>query len=368
MKSSSVGSPSSSPIICASFNQDNSFFSVGTKDGFKIFDARSGRLCYERAVGAFNIVEMLFSTNLLAIVGAGEQPSLSPRRLCLFNFLTGSTLRELNYLTSVLAVRLNKKRLIVILQDKAYIYDLNSLAVLETIDTVPNNKGLCAFCPGSEGCYLALPASTSKGSVLSYNTVELQSVRQIDAHRSPLAGITFSSTGTYLATASEQGTIIRVHLVSQATESYSVRRGTYPSTIYSLSFGPCLEFPEFLVATSSSGSLHTFSLGQAIKQRRKPSGVIGSLIPDTLSDSFDQTFHHILHNAALAGVKSHVRIYNVDSLTCTSGASGFRASIFIISHNGYFREYTLKITELNEFSWSLEREINLLDNILNEPF
>ncbi|XP_074575369.1 autophagy-related protein 18b isoform X2 [Curcuma longa] len=366
MKSSSVASPSSSPILCASFNQDNSFFSVGTKDGFKIFDARSGRLCYERAAGAFNIVEMLFSTNLLAIVGAGEQPSLSPRRLCLFNFLTGSTLRELNYLTSVLAVRLNKKRLIVILQDKAYIYDLNSLAVLETIDTVPNNKGLCAFCPGSEGCYLALPASTSKGSVLIYNTVELQSVCQIDAHRSPLVGITFSSTGTYLATASEQGTIIRVHLVSQATESYSVRRGTYPSTIYALSFGPCVEFPEFLVATSSSGSLHTFSLGQTIKQR-KPSGVIGSLIPDTLSDSFDQTYHHILHNAAPAGVKSHVRIYNVDS-TCTSGASGFRVSIFIISHNGYFREYTLKITELNEFSWSLEREINLLDNILNEPF
>lgn len=32
-------------------------------------------------------------------------------------------------------------RLIVVLQDKTYIYDINSLAILDTIDTVPNLKG-----------------------------------------------------------------------------------------------------------------------------------------------------------------------------------------------------------------------------------
>lgn len=32
-------------------------------------------------------------------------------------------------------------RLIVVLQEKTYIYDLNSLAILDTIDTVPNSKG-----------------------------------------------------------------------------------------------------------------------------------------------------------------------------------------------------------------------------------
>lgn len=32
-------------------------------------------------------------------------------------------------------------RLVVVLQDKTYVYDLNSLAILDTIDTVPNLKG-----------------------------------------------------------------------------------------------------------------------------------------------------------------------------------------------------------------------------------
>ncbi|XP_062000096.1 autophagy-related protein 18b-like [Rosa rugosa] len=84
-------------------------FAIGTKDGFKVFNSNTGRLCYERAIGAFAIVEMLFSSSLLAIVGAGEEPSLSPRRLCLFNTTIGTALRELNFLTSILSVRMNRK-------------------------------------------------------------------------------------------------------------------------------------------------------------------------------------------------------------------------------------------------------------------
>ncbi|XP_052180795.1 autophagy-related protein 18b isoform X3 [Diospyros lotus] len=294
---------SSYPILCASFNQDNSCVAIGTRHGFRIFDSSTGRLLYERAIGAFIIVEMLYSSNLLAIVGAGEQPALSPRRLCLFNTTTRNALQELTFLTSVLVVRLNRKRLIVVLQEKTFIYDVNNLNILDTIDTVPNLKGLSAFSPCLDGCFLALPASTTKGSMLVYNVMELQSHCEIDAHQSPLAAMVLSSNGVYIATASEQGTIIRVHLVSEATKSYSFRRGTYPSTIYSLSFGPSKELPNILVATSSSGSIHAFSLGFAINQR---------------------------------------------------------ASISIITYSGCFLEYRLSINHQNESSWILEREFNLL--------
>ncbi|PRQ49005.1 hypothetical protein RchiOBHm_Chr2g0117061 [Rosa chinensis] len=52
---------------------------------------------------------MLFSSSLLAIVGVGEEPSLSPRCLCLFNTTSGTALLELNFLTSILSVRMNRK-------------------------------------------------------------------------------------------------------------------------------------------------------------------------------------------------------------------------------------------------------------------
>lgn len=215
---------------------------------------------------------------------------------------------------------------------------------------------------------MALPASTTKGSVLVYNTVELQSLCQIDAHRSPLAAIVFSSNGMYLATASEQGTIIRVHLVSQATKSYSFRRGTYPSTIYSLSFGPSAELPDILVATSSSGSLHVFFLGPLINQRRRPNTLLGSMIPDSVNDAFEHPHHHVLHNAVPASVKSYVTIYKIDNVPSVSTVSAFRASIFIITYDGNFREYTLNVAKLNESSWSLEREFNVLETISDNPY
>lgn len=367
--SQSSSSSSSSQILCASFNQDNSGFAISTRDGFKIFDSNTGRLCYERASGAFVVVEMLYSSSLLAIVGGGEQPSLSPRRLCLFNTTKGTALRELNFLTSVLAVRLNKKRLVVVLQEKTYIYDSNTLAILDAIDTVPNVKGLCAFSPSLDGCFLALPSSTTKGSVLVYNVMELHSHCEIDAHRSPLAAIVMSFNGMYIATASEQGTIIRVHLVSEATKSYSFRRGTYPSTIFSLSFGPSTQLPEILVALSSSGSIHVFSLGLAINQRgRRSSSFLGSLLPDSVNDAFDPAHHRVLQKAVPAGVKSNVVVRKVDKIADTSLSESVasRATLSVITFNGHFLEYTVDVNTQNESKWRLESEFNLLAVISGE--
>lgn len=358
--------PSPYPVLCASFNQDNSYFAVGTKLGFKIFQADTGRLCYEKDIGAFSIVEMRFSSSLLAIVGAGEQPALSPRRLCLFNTTTGAPLQELNFLTSVLAVRLSKQRLIVLLEDKTFIYDIDRLSILSTIDTIPNPKGLCAFSHKPEACFLALPASTAKGSVLVYNVMDLQSHCEIEAHRSPLAAMVLSSDGAYLATASEQGTIVRVHTISEGTKYFSFRRGTYPSTIFSLSFGLSLELPDVLAATSSSGSLHVFMLASAINQRSRASGsFIGSIIPGSISDVLDPAHHHVLHKAVPEGVRSYAVIRKVEKVVDNSASQvlSFRAVISIISYNGYFQEYMLSINCKNEAAWSLDREYNLLTAI-----
>nr|XP_019070544.1 autophagy-related protein 18b isoform X1 [Solanum lycopersicum] len=363
--------PSSCPILCASFNQDNSCFAIGTREGFKIFDCNTGRLLYERVAGAFIIVEMLFSSSLLAIVGAGEQPSLSPRRLCLFNTVTGVALEELNFLTSILAVRMNKKRLIVILQEKTFIYDINSLKILDTIDTVPNPKGLCAFSPSLDGSFLALPASTTKGSLLVYNVSDLRLHCEIDAHRSPLAVLSLSSGGTHIATASEQGTMIRIHLVSDATklngsdrvhlQSYSFRRGSYSSNIFSLSFAPATELPDILLATSSSGSVHVFSLGSPPNQRS--SGLLGSIkVPHTINDALDPAQHCILHHAVPAGVRSNTLIRKIEKFeeTATPEHVVLRATIPMITYGGYFLEYVYNVNHQNKSSWTLEREFNLL--------
>uniref|UniRef100_A0A0D9VM18 Anaphase-promoting complex subunit 4 WD40 domain-containing protein n=1 Tax=Leersia perrieri TaxID=77586 RepID=A0A0D9VM18_9ORYZ len=334
----STSSPPPSQILCASFNQENSLFYVGTNDGFRIFDVRTGRLCYEKNLGGINNMEMYFGSNLLAIVGTGEQCYL----LVAFAFSTPK-------------------------QDRTFIYDLNSTTILEEIETVSNTKGLCAFAPNSEACYLAIPASTSKGSALVYKASEPELICQIDAHQSPLAAMAFSSNGMYLATASEKGTIIRVFLVAQATKSHSFRRGTYPSTIYSLSFGPSNDLPDVLVATSSSGSLHMFFLDAARNRRNQPNKLLGSIIPGAITDALDPANHHIIQKVAPAEIKSCVAVHSVENSQNSSKLPALRTIVYIITYDGYFREYIINTTKSNESSWVLHCEFSLLNTGYSTP-
>lgn len=54
-----------------------------------------------------------------------------------------STICELTFPTTVLAVRMNRKRLVVILEDQIYLYDISNMKLLYTIETSPNPNGTC---------------------------------------------------------------------------------------------------------------------------------------------------------------------------------------------------------------------------------
>ena len=61
----------------------------------------------------------------MAYVGAGEQPTLTPRKLFLVNTATGSVIQDISLPTSVLAVRLNRERWASLL-----VYQLNTVTTL----------------------------------------------------------------------------------------------------------------------------------------------------------------------------------------------------------------------------------------------
>ncbi len=115
--------------------------------------------------GGAGIVEMLFHTSLVSLVGAGEQASFSPRRLRLWNTKTETEICDLNFVHTVVNVRLNRSRLIALLENKIHLFDLKSMKILHTLDTVSNPTGVCALSPSVDNCFLAFPASETKGEV-----------------------------------------------------------------------------------------------------------------------------------------------------------------------------------------------------------
>lgn len=154
------------------------------------------------------------------------------------------------------------------------------MSLLYTIPTSPNPTAICALSPSSQNCYLAYPLPKPRedtgdkrpshapplstyipptsGEILVFDTITLKAVNVIEAHKSPLCCASLNSDGTLLATASEMGTIIRVFSVPRGQKLYQFRRGTYPSTIYSMSFN--LD-STLLCVSSVSETVHIFRLG-----------------------------------------------------------------------------------------------------------
>lgn len=112
--------------------------------------------------GARGIVEMLFCTSLIALVGAADQPQSSPRKLQIVNTKAcshchpdsfplilesqrQSMICELLFPSSILAVKLNRKTLVIVLETEIYIYDISNMRLLHVIETAPNPDGNIEF-------------------------------------------------------------------------------------------------------------------------------------------------------------------------------------------------------------------------------
>jgi hypothetical protein len=52
-----------------------------------------------------------------------------------------STICELLFPTSILGVKLNRKRMVVVLEEEIYIYDVSTMKLLHTIETNVNPNG-----------------------------------------------------------------------------------------------------------------------------------------------------------------------------------------------------------------------------------
>jgi len=53
----------------------------------------------------------------------------------------GSTICELLFPNSILAVKMNRKTLVVVLETEIYIYDISNMKLLHVIETTPNPEG-----------------------------------------------------------------------------------------------------------------------------------------------------------------------------------------------------------------------------------
>ena len=350
----------SDELLTARFNQDASCVAVGTRRGYQLFTCAPFASQHSSADGGVAVIEMLFSSSLVALVSAGERPGDSPRRLRLWNTRSNTSICDLNFSTAVLAVRMNKARLIAALETKLHFFELSTMKLLHTLETAPNPRGLVELSAEADSCHCALPAGQPEGQALLFDAANLCALNTVQAHRSKLAAMALSPRGELLATASEKGTVIRVHTFPQGGLAHTFRRGSMPATISSLAFSPGVlvggmreASAVLLAAASTTGTVHVWRLdaqrgggdgGAPPDVARSASGAVSAAVGGAASRlplvSGERDFASV-KLAAPAGATCHAALHDGRTNEAVSGDMTLRHSLYVWTDAGAWYAYSL---------------------------
>lgn len=225
--------------------------------------------------GGIGCAEMLGTTRYIALVGGGKQPKFPQNKVCpedsgwqllndtdisyevqIWNDATEKVTTAIEFKTPVQRVRISQTHCIVVLLNMACIYKMTiPLEKHADYETVNNPFGLCEL--GKD--IVAFPGRTV-GQVKLFD-LKTSNVSIIPAHETPLRALAISKDGDLIATASEQGTLVRLWSFPSCTKLAELRRGVDPAAVFSLAFSPN---GKTLAVTSDKSTLHVFDLTAAI--------------------------------------------------------------------------------------------------------
>lgn len=237
------------------------------------------------------IVKMLYKTNYIALVGGGKRPKFPVNKVYIWDDLKQKESIVLEFNTPVLNVHLSRKHIVVILQNLSLVFSFKlKPELLYSFETANNENGISDMVVYENASMFVFPGrvagqlhiidinNTSTVMVSKDNNNNInensdndnnndftfipgerdndrKSIGLIKAHKNPIQCVCLSTNGTMVASASNQGTIIRIHDTKTCSLLYEFRRGVDSATITNMKFSPN---NEKLAVLSDKHTLHIY--------------------------------------------------------------------------------------------------------------
>jgi hypothetical protein len=293
-------------ILDTSFNQDQGCFAIGHDLGFLVFNTNPIELRVQRTFASttgsgIGVVRMLHRTNYLALVGGGSNPKFPNNKLVIWDDLKRKNSLNLQFPTPILNVLLSRIRIIVILTNQVIVYGFSTPPKkLAAYDTIDNDFGLADLSVNTSNLSSSLlqrPVSSSSPSsftsssnspspspslnesdsnikfqTLAFPGRQIGQIQLVDvsphgqeknivsiikAHKSKIRALALNRAGTLIASASETGTLIRIHFTQSTALLYEFRRGIDKAVITSMKFS---HNDSRLAVLSDKNTLHVYNI------------------------------------------------------------------------------------------------------------
>ena len=313
------------------FNEDFQCFFSGTESGFYVYNSNPFvKRFYREMDGGIGIIEPLGKSNIVALVGGGTNPKYSPTHVIIWDDYQNMPIAKLEYNSEVRAIRCRGQRILVVLTNKAMLYNFSDLKLIAQYETCANPNGLCAMVSlggsgGGTSTVIAIPGC--KPGDLRVEMVESKRSFAINAHMTALSNIAISMDGKLCATSSERGTLIRIWNCEDGALHRELRRGIEHATILSLNFRPN---GDGICLSSDKGTIHIYSLvdrkiakEEHEKNKKSSLSFMKRYLPDYFSSEWSQTSFSVPHSKR--------------SICCFSPEDN--NTIMILTEDGRFYQY-----------------------------
>jgi autophagy-related protein 18 len=201
---------------------------------------------------------MLFTTNLVLLVGQTDFGDFSPRRVTIWSTKENCVICSSWPFTNKISIaKINKKRMVVLERNFLHFYSIEDMKILHSIEVGNVGASKFSLSPSEKNNFLCFSSSTDEGIVKVYDILFFTFKSSFQAHKSEIMRMTINNKGELLATCSCKGTIIRIFSLPKGEKVLTFKRGISSANIFSMNFS---SDNEKFISSSDTGTIHVFDL------------------------------------------------------------------------------------------------------------
>ena len=342
-------------ILYVSFNQDGSCFCVGTENGFMIYKTYPLKLSCKRDMGGgIGLIEMLNRSNIIALVGGGTNPKFDDNKVIIWDDSQCKISAEISVTYKVQNVKLKRTKIFIIGETEIGVFNFgNNYLKIDSINTCQNKKGIFGISLDQKSNIICYPTDIGNITIKNYDIKKGDNyeIKNIKAHQSEIVALVINFDGSLIASASKQGTIIRIYQTKDGVLIQELRRGSKSSEIYTLIFD---YKSQYIACSSNKGTIHIFNVKNeqnVVQNQKSIFGTITSFF-GIQSEYLNSEWSFSQYRLDYKG-KSVISFYNEDS-------------IIVLTSDGKYYIGEFNTTIGGECSTSIEKDFLQLDNEKNE--